>query len=157
MKKLAIMALALFSGSVLAVTENVSIEPSSVVKPLVELFVLDVSGKEMKLMKSTQLSRSKPRNLCIAISNVEIYDQNRLVEYFVSPAPMVMTSPGSEIQVDENKKGFLVITPLKKSDIKNNVASKCWKFDEKDPIGKYKLDVQFNNIVFKGLSFEVLK
>ena len=36
-------------------------------------------------------------------------------------------------------------------------ATFCWRFGKEDPIGEYKVDAQFNDIVFKNLKFTVLK
>ncbi|TYG33628.1 hypothetical protein FW755_00225 [Lonepinella koalarum] len=155
MKKLVVMALTLFSASVLAVTENV-IETTTI-QPKATIFVLDTSSQPAKVMKGTQFSRSKARNLCVAVSDVPVQDKNQFVEYFVSPAPINIIAKDSDIKVDDDKKGFLAITLINESEIKNNVVTRCWQFEQNDPVGKYKLDVQFNDIVFKGLSFEVLK
>ncbi|WP_439241638.1 hypothetical protein [Lonepinella sp. BR2474] len=157
MKKLTAIALAFISTTVWAATENKGTVPTPKLSPTANIFVLDVSGKTPKLLPGNQLSRSKPRHLCVAISNVDIQEQNRFIEYILAPEPMTMISQGSEIKIDEDKKGFLITTSVKKSDVKNNVVSRCWRFDKNDPVGKYKLDAQFNNIVFKNLSFEVLK
>ncbi|WP_386692993.1 MULTISPECIES: hypothetical protein [unclassified Lonepinella] len=155
MKKLVVMPLTLFSASVLAVTENV-IETTTT-QPKATIFVLDTSSHPAKVMKNTQFSRSKARNLCVAVSDVPVQDKNQFAEYFVSPAPINIIAKNSEIKMDDDKKGFLAITLIDRSEIKNNVATRCWQFEQNDPVGKYKLDVQFNDIVFKGLSFEVLK
>ncbi|WP_386696887.1 hypothetical protein [Lonepinella sp. MS14436] len=154
MKKLAVIALALFSVSVIAQAANAE---TLVKQPQAALFVLDTSGKQPKLLEGTQLSRSKPRNLCIRIFDVAIQEQNMFAEYFSAPAPMNIVSKGSEIRVDEDKKGFLVVTNMNKADIKDNLITRCWEFTPQDPIGKYNVEVQFNDIVFKGLSFEILR
>lgn len=46
---------------------------------------------------------------------------------------------------------------MMKTEIRDNTPTQCWTFGKQDPIGTYKLDVQFNDIVFKNIEFKLLK
>ncbi|WP_439258226.1 hypothetical protein [Lonepinella sp. BR2271] len=156
--------LSLFSTALFAVNKGDSPKVSHLPahpqkEPMAALFVLDTSEKTPKLMEGTQLSRHKPRKLCFSLTNVNPQAENRLVEYLGSPAPIkVKTLPSSQVKAeDDSQTHFLIFTPVKQAEFNNNEYVRCWIFDTSDPVGKYNFEIQFNDTVFKGLSFEVLK
>lgn len=132
-------------------------QKTNTTQPVAAIRIFDISGKSPKLMEGNQLSRSKARQMCVFVVNVEVKNQNRLVEYFKTPEPMLMQAEGATTQSSQDGKEHFITFNLPKSDIKNYVVSQCWKFNKEHPMGIYQLDVQFNDIVFKGLSFEILK
>lgn len=161
MKKLmAVSLLSLISSMTFANTQNNAQPEQQQAKqqpPIAVLRVFDTTNKEPKLLKGNALSRSKKRNLCLFISNVEKLEQNLLAEYFKAPAAMKMNAEGAEIRSIADNKEHLVIFNLPKSALEGDVITQCWQFAKTDPIGTYQLEIQFNETVFKGLSFRILK
>lgn len=159
MKKWVATSLAVFSAMASANTENTAAVQVGNAKdqPMAVIRVFDTSGKEPRLMDGNRLSRHKSRQMCVFIHNVPLEEQNLFAEYFQAPKPMKLHFEGANVQAEDNQKNFLISFTIPKEAIKDNVVSQCWTFTKKDPIGTYKLDVQFNSIVFKGLEFKVLK
>lgn len=156
MKKFLVIGLAFLSGLAFAET-NKEVVNATPEKPFASIQVFDISGSEPKLMEGNKLSRSKPRQLCITLANLPVQEQNLFAEYFQAPAPMSLGLEGASIQVEENKKNFLITSNVPKGAVSNNILLQCWQFNKENPIGTYTLDLQFNDIVFKGLKFEILK
>lgn len=160
MKKIITLGLTALSMATFA---NANLQPVQVhktLKPEISVNVFNVSGQERKLMKGTKLSRSKPRQVCISVNNVEILEQNLFVQFIVAPSEMMIHNKGVKsvkIESTSGGKEHLIILNLPKSDIENGVIAQCLRVDQKDPIGVYKVDVQFNDTIVEGLSFEVLK
>ncbi|MGQ0286259.1 hypothetical protein ACT2CV_03495 [Pasteurellaceae bacterium 22721_9_1] len=159
MKKLMAMGLVFFSAVALANEQKNEIQNAiEAKKPLAVLQIFDTSGKQRKLLEGNALSRSKMRELCVVVGNVEIKEQNTFHQFFKAPNAMELNIKGqANIQSSEDKKEHLVSFTIPKNAIQNNAVHQCWIFDKKDPIGNYTLEVQFNDTVFKGLSFRVLK
>ncbi|MGC7560883.1 hypothetical protein [Pasteurella sp. PK-2025] len=160
MKKIMAVSLALISSMTFAKTQtpvNSEQQQAQQQPPIAVLRVFDTSNKEPKLIEGNALSRSKKRNLCIFISNVEKKEQNLLAEFFKVPAAMKMHAEGAEIQSSPDNKEHLILFNVPKSALQSDVITQCWQFSKSDPIGTYQLEIQFNETVFKGLSFRILK
>lgn len=67
-----------------------------------------------------------------------------------------MVANNAQLTADADGKGYRAVFEIPRSEIKNNTAVQCWEFGKQDPVGEYHIDVQFNNVVFKNLKFEVL-
>lgn len=159
MKKLLATTLALLSATAFADTKVDTPTESHVQdkQPFAMIRVFDTSGKEPKLMDGNRLSRHKSRQVCVFVANVPIQEQNLFAEYFQAPKPMKIHFEGANVQAEDNQKNYLISFNMSKEQIVDDIVSQCWTFTKNDPIGTYKLDVQFNDIVFKGLEFKVLK
>lgn len=155
MKKFLITSVAFLSS--MAFAEASKEVTTSQNQPFAAIQVFDVSAAKAKLMKGNKLSRSKPRQLCVTLANLTAQDQNLFAEYFQAPAPMSLSVDGANIQAEENNKNFLITFNVPKESLNNNTFVQCWQFNKQNPIGTYTLDLQFNDIVFKGLKFEILK
>lgn len=68
---------------------------------------------------------------------------------------MKLASPGSKIDSSADKKNHTIITEINLAN--NQVLNRCWGFDKTDPVGKYKMEIQINDHIFKGLEFEIVK
>lgn len=159
MKKLITLGLTALSMATFANTNSQAIKINSS-RPEINLNVFDVSNKEKKLMKGNKLSRSKPRQICISVKNVDILEQNLFVQFIVAPSEMTIHNKGVKslrIESTGGGKEHLVILNLPKIDIEDGIIAQCLRMDKSDPIGVYSVDVQFNDTIVKGLSFEVLK
>lgn len=157
MKKLITAAFSLLATTAFAGTQNSQNISNAQFQPMAAIQVFDTSGTQPRLMKGNKLSRSKSRQVCVTLVNLPTQEKNLFAEYFQAPAPMNLTLEGANVQVEENRKNFLISFHVPKSEVKSNTFSQCWQFNKQNPIGTYKLDVQFNGVVFKGLEFKVLK
>ena len=158
MKKMMIATLALISASVMAApkTETTSTAKDPINgQPAVVLNVYDVSSKSPSLVKGTQISRSQNQQLCWSSLNVPLTGRVRIAEAFYAPAPTNFASEGMSVTASEDKKEFLIVGDVIAKDKEN--ITRCWKFGKSDPIGKYGMEVQIGNYVFRNLAFEVVK
>lgn len=125
-------------------------------KPTVVLQVLDLNGKVARPIKGNKLSISKKQTqLCWHSINVPTQNKVMIAEAFYAPAKMKLVSPGSRVDSSKDGKNHTVITEANL--VNNQSLSRCWGFDKNDPIGKYKMEIQINDQVFKGLEFEIVK
>lgn len=153
-----IVTLALATNSSFAAAEKAANKPQQAEKkPAIVLQIFDTSTKISRPIKGNKLSISKKQNqLCWNAVNLTLpTNEVTIAEAFYAPAPMNLLANGSTLESSADKKSHTVIT---KSKVQlNQVVGRCWGFDSTDPIGKYKLDVQINNIIFKDLAFEIVK
>ena len=156
MRKMMIATLALVSATAMAApkTETKVADPTNG-QPAVVLNVYDFSSKSPRLVKGTQISRSQNQQLCWSSLNVPLTGRVRIAEAFYAPAPTNFASEGMSVTASEDKKEFLIIGDVIAKDKEN--ITRCWKFGKSDPIGKYGMEVQIGNYVFKNLAFEVVK
>lgn len=157
MKKLFTFSLGLmaaFTASAVETPTNSDNNP-----PIAVLRVFDVSGGNIKVMEGNKLSRSKPRELCLIVGNVPVQESNMFVQYFQAPAKTKIAIPANmaTVEAEDNSKNFLISKTVTKAEMPHGEAVFCWRFSKQDPAGEYKLDVQFNDIVFKDLKFKLLK
>ncbi|QEH17903.1 hypothetical protein [Histophilus somni] len=159
MKKLISVALVMFSPFTFAFSQGQVKLPVQEKQPAAIIRVFDNSVKPYKIIEGKKLSRSKPRHLCLYILNVDLQERNLLAQYVQAPAPIKVNVPNvnAKVRMEDNQKNFLIMFDMMKKDIRNNTPTLCWALGTDDPIGIYKLDVQFNNVVFENLEFELLK
>ncbi|WP_209025912.1 hypothetical protein [Mannheimia haemolytica] len=125
-------------------------------KPAVVLQVFDESEKIAKPIKGNKLFISKKQTrLCWHSINLPVQNKVTIAEAFYAPAAMKLASPGSKINSSADKKNHTIITEINLAN--NQVLNRCWGFDKTDPVGKYKMEIQINNHIFKGLEFEIVK
>lgn len=159
MKKIIAMSLLMFSVvmSVNAKNTVASKKEEQIAQPIAGFRLFDLSGKAPQLIEGNKFSRAKPHQLCIFVENVEVKEQNLLAEYFVAPAPIRMQAENAETRTTGDGTGNLIIFNLPKANIASGAITQCWQFSKNDPVGTYQLELQFNDIVFKGLAFQILK
>lgn len=155
----------LYAALILALTTNYSLaaaekkinEPKPFDgKPAIVLQVYDVSGKVEKQIKGTTLSIEKKQNkLCWVSINVPIKPQTLLAEAFYAPDKFKLIAPGTKIDSSADQKNHTVVSQI--TNMNNQNFSRCWSFDKNDPIGKYQMEIQINDHIFKGLDFEIVK
>ena len=144
-----IATLALISASVMAApkTETTSTAKDPINgQPAVVLNVYDVSSKTPSLVN---------QQLCWSSLNVPLTGRVRIAEAFYAPAPTNFASEGMSVTASEDKKEFLIVGDVIAKDKEN--ITRCWKFGKSDPIGKYGMEVQIGNYVFRNLAFEIVK
>lgn len=159
MKKLMILGLTAISMFTWANNSLATSLVSNTVKPNAQIKIFDVSGKDNKLIEGTKLSRSKPRQVCIAVNNVEPLESNVFAQFIVAPGKIAIHNKEESVKIEttDGGKEHLIIVNLPKSFVVNGSVLQCLRLEQTDPIGLYKVDVQFNGFVAKGLTFEVLK
>lgn len=156
MKKMMIVTLAMLSATTMAATKtNIKPENTPTAQPTVVLRVLDFSSKTPRPLTENKLSQSKNQQLCWSSVNVPLSGKVQFAEAFYAPAATTFTSEGMSVTASEDKKEFLIVGNVTFKD--NTNLTRCWKFTKEDPVGHYRLDVQINDIIFKGLAFEVVK
>lgn len=156
MKNIFILTLSFFSAITMAVENNkIAAQNASEKKPTVILRVMDFSGKVPRVVNSQKVSISKKHQLCWSTVNVPVSEKVRIVEAFYTPSATNFNSPGMTIKASEDKKEFLIIGDV--NSVNNEYVIRCWKFDNKDPIGLYRMEIQVGNIIFKDLSFSITK
>lgn len=154
----AMVALAMATNYSLAAAEKKLAEPKPFEnKPAVILKVFDMSTKVARPIQGTTLSISKKQNqLCWYSINVPVQNKVMIAEAFYAPAKMKFVSSRSQVDSSEDGKNHTIITETSLVN-HNQPLSRCWRFYKTDPIGKYKMEVQINDLIFKGLEFEIVK
>ncbi|STY62873.1 hypothetical protein M3704_06460 [Mannheimia haemolytica] len=158
MKKLStLLALVMAAGYAAAAADKPVVKPIPFEgKPAVSLQVFDMSGKVARPIQGNTLSISKKQNrLCWVSVNIPLQGKVNIVEAFYAPAALTLVSPGSQFDSSADNKNHTIVTLVESNN--NQSVSRCWSFDQTDPIGKYKLEVQIKDQVFKGLEFEITK
>lgn len=125
-------------------------------KPAVVLQVFDISGEADKPITGTTLSIEKKQNkLCWTSLNVPIQPKTLLAEAFYAPDKFKIVSQGSKVDSSADEKNHTIVSEV--TNINSPNLSRCWVFNESDPIGKYKMEIQINDYIFKELAFELVK
>lgn len=153
MKK-SLVALAFFSASVWANTETQGLQPSAQNAPMIRFGVLDTRNQIAQDAGLTYSISNPHHELCWSAFNLPFQMQNKVVEVFVSPKAAQFKSAGSTVERSKDKKTHTISTfvPNRQASI-----NKCWRFDKQDPLGKYKVDIRINDIVFPTQTFELVK
>lgn len=157
MKKTLIMvALTAIFASNISLAENK--ETKATTAPKVVLRVLDTSGKVAHDTGSRIYSVSN-KNLMLCWDAFDMQfasgNNNRVIETFVAPnADAKFVKPASTVRKVDNS---IIVNSASVAVNGDKVLQSCWMFDKTDPLGKYSLTVQINDIVFDGLSFELVK
>lgn len=156
MKKLLVLAISMISATTMAAEGKKNEEPKAFDgKPAIALRVIDFSGKAPRVIKGNKLSISKKQQLCWSSINVPVSGKVRVAEAFYAPAATNFSSPGMTINASADKKEFLIVGDVAATN--NEYVTRCWKFDSKDPVGAYRMEVQIGDVVFKNLAFEITK
>ncbi|QIM66784.1 hypothetical protein A4G16_05075 [Mannheimia granulomatis] len=125
-------------------------------KPSVVLQVFDISSQIARPITGNTLSISKKQSrLCWSSVNLPVQNKAMVVEAFYAPNTLTLVSPGSKIDSSPDKKNHTIVTEI--NNMGNQNVNRCWGFDKTDPIGKYKMEIQINDYIFKGLEFEIVK
>lgn len=157
MKKV-LISLIVASSQSFAAMEKTEVKPLPFGgKPAVALQVFEVKNNVFKPIQGTKLSiRKKQNQLCWQSVNVPLQSNNMVAEAFYAPNEFKLNSPNSQITSSNDKKNHTIVTEIKTSEVSQYIR-RCWSFDRKDPTGKYQMEVQINDHIFKGLEFEIVK
>lgn len=127
-------------------------------QPMLELEVYKIaeSTQMMNLVKGRKISRTQQnQRLCWTAFNMPFDAHNRIVEIFTSPKSIQFSSEDSLVKVSKDKKQHTIQTNVKSYN--NEYIQRCWRFEQKDPVGKYTLSIQVNDVKFPAQTFEVVK
>lgn len=126
-------------------------------QPKLVLQVLDTSNKLGRdTGKKIYSVSNKNLVLCWTAFDMEFMmgNNNTVIETFTPPADSTIMKPNATVRKVDNS---IIITSKAVAKDNGKVVQECWQLDETDPLGKYHLTVQVNDIVFQGLSFDVVK
>lgn len=160
MKKSLVITLALFSATAVANqsgdkrTEQIQF----VNQPMLQLEVFDKSNTVARPVAGRKYSVSnKNHSLCWTAWNIPFLPRNnKSIEVFTSPKSAKFMSPDASVITQDNGK-MHVVTNFNIQVTNNEFIQRCWLFDKNDPLGKYTLTVQVNDIQYPTQTFELVK
>lgn len=154
MKKLLALASIATVG---ALTVSLPAVAQTVEIPRAYLSVMDMSGTVAKNTGNNIYSVSNSNlQLCWAASGIplEPANLNKVTELFIAPSVKAkFVKEGATIKVENERSA---ITSMMSS-TDDKIIQACWRFDQNDPLGKYTLRLNVNDIQFDDLVFELVK
>ncbi|KMK51664.1 hypothetical protein RO21_04765 [[Actinobacillus] muris] len=153
MKK-SLVALAFLSASVFASSEPQVSQTIPQNAPVLRFGVVDTSNKIAQEVGLTYSIANKHHELCWTAFNLPFQMQNKVVEVFISPKAAQFTSAGATVAYSKDKKTHTITTMMPN---RQETVGKCWRFDKNDPLGKYKVDIRVDDIIFPTQTFELVK
>ncbi|WP_373767814.1 hypothetical protein [Glaesserella sp.] len=151
MKKTLGIVLSMLSVAVAA--QNVQKQPEQ--RPMLNLAVYDTANKVAKPIGTQYSVGKKGQQLCWVVINMPFQARNSVTEIFHSPAEAQFGDPAGTTVSSEDKKRHQISMTLPSSS--NEFIQRCWRFDHRDPLGQYTLEVRVNDIVFPAQRFELIK
>lgn len=124
--------------------------------PRLKLAVYDFSTSTPKEVGRTYSLSNKHHRLCWTAFNMPFEPlNNQVTQIFTTPDKNTkFTIPAAKTEVSENGLSTIITTTQPSS--KQGVMENCWEFEKTDPLGKYTLAVQINDIVFSAIDFNVI-
>ncbi|MGX2955964.1 hypothetical protein ACWIW6_06825 [Ursidibacter sp. B-7004-1] len=156
MNKALALALGILSTTVFAEdkVQQESLEKS--LEPKLALTIYDTSNKVPRAVEGLKYSlKAKNLSLCWTAFDMPFIQSNKVVELFHSPKAGKFTDTSGSSVSSKDKKQHTIENYL--PSVNGQYIHRCWNFDKKDPLGKYSVEVQINDIKFPALSFEVVK
>lgn len=126
--------------------------------PMLKAGVYDISNKVARDIGDTYSISNKNLRLCWSAFNMpfEAGNKNRVTQVFVAPNNKAkFSSPTGSTAVSKDGKTSTVTSMVASRN--NEVIEECWRFDNTDPLGKYTLSVQVNDVAFGAYEFELVK
>lgn len=157
MKKALLLALGLVATNAFANSET-SAAVSVNDKPIMKIAVYDVSNKVAReLGNKFSLKESKNQRLCWVVFNMPFQpNSNTVIEEFTAPTNKAkFIAPQASVVVSKDGKTSTITRSMVAKN--NEYIENCWRFDNSDPLGKYTLKVQVNNVTFGTSEFEIVK
>lgn len=154
MKKAFILLTTLCSGSLFAAGNATQADTTN--PPMLKLAVYDVSGKEPKDVGLKYSRKNNNLQLCWTAFNMPFAadNNNNVFQQFTAPAKVNYQGVSNVVMSNNNKTATIHhVLPAHEQ----KFITQCWKYEPKDPLGKYQLIVRVNDIQFEPLEFEVVK
>lgn len=124
--------------------------------PILKLAVVDISDGTLNEIQDKKYSiKNSGHNLCWIVFNMPFSPSNQITEVFSSPKKANFSDPNGSRKVSKNGKNHTISIDLPSQN--DQFIQRCWKFDKKDPVGKYTLAIKINGINFPAQTFEVIK
>lgn len=126
--------------------------------PRLKLAVYDISGKVPKDIGQTYSLSKKNQILCWTAFNMPFSptNQNHVTQIITAPNNKAkFISQGASITVSPDGKTSTIVSV--EPSYNNEFVQLCWVMENTDPRGKYKMDIQVNDIKFGPASYEVVK
>ncbi|OOF36803.1 hypothetical protein [Rodentibacter heidelbergensis] len=123
--------------------------------PEIYLSVFNTSTEVFTDLKTTTLSRSNPNLQLCWVAQGQFGQTVSVVETLKAPKKQNVVANGSEVSTSKNGRENVIRSTLNASEQGHLV--RCWRFDESDPLGKYKLKVQILEKSYPDFSFTVAK
>ncbi|KAE9540353.1 hypothetical protein HT665_01080 [Ursidibacter maritimus] len=156
MNKTLALALGLLSTTVFAEDKIQQASPEKAVEPKLTLTIYDTSNTVPRAIEGLKYSlKAKNLSLCWTAFDMPFIQSNKVIELFHSPKASKFTDASASTVSSKDKKQHTIENYL--PSVNGQYIHRCWNFDKKDPLGKYSVEVQINNIKFPALSFEVVK
>lgn len=144
-----------YAVALFALLSGVSLAAEQPKLPMLKLAVYENDGKTTKELGSRYDVKNEKLSLCWVIFNMPFETKNLVTEIFVSPAAATFhNNEGSSVKSNDGKTHTIQSELSRQND---NFLARCWKFDLNDPMGKYSVQVQINNIQFDAQTFELVK
>lgn len=124
--------------------------------PKLKLAVYDFSNNVRREVEGRKYSiKNKHHQLCWVAFNMPLQFKNKVTERFVSPGRLNFMDQSVQSNSSEDGKTHIVSSTLES--LNNEYVARCWAFDEKDPKGKYTLEVNLNEVSFPPQEFEIIE
>lgn len=153
MKKTLVMT-ALLASTIAMAEEPKTAQPLPQNQPMMKLAVYDMSNKVAREVEKYSV-KNKKNHLCWTAFNMPFEAQNKVVEIFTSPNKTKFSDGIGLVNTAKDGKTHTITANLPSQN--NEFIQRCWQFDNKDPLGKYSVKVQINDIEFPVQTFEVAK
>lgn len=138
---------------------QVNIAPSNQNKqsqpPKIKLAVYELNNDVPTEVGRKYSVSNKNHQLCWAAFNIPLEGRNQVIERFVSPSRSVFSDP--EGHVTSSPDGITHVVQTTQSNKNNEYLLRCWRFNHTDPLGRYSLEVQVNDIRFPTQTFELVR
>ncbi|QGM80370.1 hypothetical protein [Otariodibacter oris] len=154
MKNLLAIALGVvFTTSVVCAAEQQISVPQDI-QPMLRFGVFDTSNTVAQEVEKYSLGNPSHK-LCWVAFNMPFQPLNQVKEIFNAPQKTTFIDGPSKITTSEDGKTHTLEVSLPSNN--GEFIERCWSFGENDPIGKYSVDVQVNDVTYPTQYFEVVK
>ncbi|OOF54123.1 hypothetical protein BKK56_10355 [Rodentibacter genomosp. 2] len=124
--------------------------------PEIYLSVFDASTTPFTDLKTTVLQRAQSNLQLCWVAQGQFPEMVSTIETLKAPGKQEIKAKGSQVSISKDGKVNVIRGRLGTLDNGRRLV-KCWYFDESDPLGKYKLQIQIMGKVYKDLPFSVVK
>ncbi|OOF66058.1 hypothetical protein [Rodentibacter sp. Ppn85] len=126
------------------------------VSPEIYLSVFDTSVEPFTDLKTTVLPRSQSALRLCWVAQGQFSEMVSTIETLKAPKKQTVTAQGSQISTSKDGKVNVIRSTLETLDQGRNLV-RCWNFDESDPLGQYKIQIQIMGKIYQDLPFSVVK
>ncbi|OOF39964.1 hypothetical protein BKK49_06885 [Rodentibacter rarus] len=156
-KTLALVSIAtMLFGAVNAAEAKIAHHQKNTASPEIYLSVFDTSTEPFTDLNTTVLSRSQSNLRLCWVAKGRFSETVSTIETLNAPAKQQVMAKGSQISTSQNGKVNVIRSTLESS-AQGERLVRCWHFDETDPLGKYKFQIQIMGEIYQDLPFSVVK